>query len=46
MGKKSRFVFVIQIRDEQPESYFPELRNLNKYLNSFMRIQIRDPESF
>ncbi len=42
MGKKIR----IRIRDEQPVSYFQELRNsffgFKKYLNSFMRIL--DPE--
>jgi hypothetical protein len=40
MGKK------IRIRDEQPGSYFRELRKIFlglKYLNSLMRI--RDPES-
>jgi hypothetical protein len=37
-GKK----FSIQIRDEQPGSYFRELRNIFfglKYLNSLMRIR-------
>jgi hypothetical protein len=45
MVKKSK----IRIRDEHSGSYFRELRKkiLNKkYLNSCMRIRIRDPESF
>jgi hypothetical protein len=45
MGKKSGF----GIRDEHPGSYFGELRNNFfglKYLNSLMRIPIRDPEFF
>jgi hypothetical protein len=44
MGKKSESGS--GIRDEQPGSYFLELRNHFfglKYLNSLMRIRIRDP---
>jgi hypothetical protein len=44
MGKKSGSGSGFGIRDEQPGSYFLELRNNFlglKYLNSFMRI--RDP---
>jgi hypothetical protein len=42
MGKKSGSGSRIQIRDEQPGSYFLELRNHFcglKYLNSLMRIR-------
>jgi hypothetical protein len=44
MGKKIRSGYGIRIRDEQPRSYFRELKKnffLLKYLNSLMRI--RDP---
>ncbi len=46
IGKKSRPGS--RIRDEHPGPYFQELRNSFwvKYLNSLMRIRIRDPESF
>jgi hypothetical protein len=40
---------MIRIQDEHPGSYFRELRNNflgYKYLNFFLRIRIRDPESF
>ncbi len=49
MGKKIRSGSGIRIREEHPGSYFRELRNHfwgYKYLNSLMRIQIRDQESF
>jgi hypothetical protein len=39
----------IRIRDEHPESYFRDLGNNflgKKYLNSLMRIWIRETESF
>jgi hypothetical protein len=39
----------IRVRDQHPGSYFRELRNNIlglKFLNSLMRIWIRDPESF
>jgi hypothetical protein len=45
MGKKIK----IRIRDEHPGSYFRGLRNnflCEKYLNSLMRIRIRDPNLF
>jgi hypothetical protein len=41
MGKKSGSGFGIRIRDEQPRSYFVELRNHFlglRFLNSLMRI--------
>ncbi len=47
--KKTRSGSGIRIWDENPGTYFQELRNifcLFKYLNSVMRIRIRDPESF
>jgi hypothetical protein len=39
----------IWIRDEHPRSFLRELRNSilgKKFLNSLLRIRIRDPESF
>jgi hypothetical protein len=45
MGKKSGSVFEIRIRDEQPGSYFQELRKHFLGLSGMEKIRIQDPDA-